>query len=31
MAEQISDILIYQAEDGRTKISTRLENESLHL
>jgi hypothetical protein len=31
MPEQQSDILIYQAEDGRTKISTRLENETLWL
>ncbi len=29
--EKHSDILIYQAEDGRTKISTRLENETLWL
>lgn len=29
--EKHSDILIYQAEDGRTKISTRLENETIWL
>lgn len=31
MSEQHTDILIYQTEDGRTKISTRLENETVWL